>query len=167
MLALTGPRFPDRVRAFLLSVAVVDDPVSLVVIGAVYSRAISVAALAVALAIFAVVLVLRRAGIRYGAAYAVLGMAMWVAVLKSGVDPVVVGLAMGLLTYAYPAARTDLERASKAFRSFASSRPPSSPARPASASPRPCHPTSGCSSSTIPGPATSSYRCSRWPTPAS
>jgi Na+/H+ antiporter NhaA len=118
MLALTGPRFPDRVRAFLLSVAVVDDLVSLVVIGAVYSRAISAAALAVALVIFAVVLLLRRAGIRYGIAYAVLGAAMWVAVLKSGVDPVVVGLAMGLLTYAYPAARTDLERASEAFRSF-------------------------------------------------
>jgi Na+/H+ antiporter NhaA len=118
MLALTGPRFPDRVRAFLLSVAVVDDLVSLVVIGVVYSRAISVAALAVAVGIFAVVLVLRRAGIRYGIAYAVLGIAMWVAVLKSGVDPVVVGLVMGLLTYAYPAARTDLERASEAFRSF-------------------------------------------------
>ena len=40
MLALTGPRFPDRVRAFLLSVAVVDDLVSLVVIGVAYSKAV-------------------------------------------------------------------------------------------------------------------------------
>ena len=47
-----------------------------------------------------------------------LGIAAWVAVLKSGVDPVVVGLVMGLLTFAYPAARTDLERASDLFRSF-------------------------------------------------
>jgi protein-disulfide isomerase len=39
-------------------------------------------------------------------------------VLKSGVDPVVVGLVMGLSTGAYPAARTDLERASDLFRSF-------------------------------------------------
>ena len=118
MLALTGPRFPDRVRAFLLSVAVVDDLVSLVVIAVVYSRAISVAAILAALALFAVVLALRRAGIRYGIVYAAVGIATWVAVLKSGVDPVVVGLAMGLLTYAYPAARPDLERASEAFRSF-------------------------------------------------
>ncbi|MGH3398742.1 MAG: Na+/H+ antiporter NhaA [Streptosporangiaceae bacterium] len=118
MLALTGPRFPDRVRAFLLSVAVVDDLVSLAVIAGVYSRAISVAALVAAVALFAVVLVLRRAGVRYGIAYAAIGVATWVAVLKSGVDPVVVGLAMGLLTYAYPAARPDLERASEAFRSF-------------------------------------------------
>jgi Na+/H+ antiporter NhaA len=118
MLALTGPRFPDRVRAFLLSVAVVDDLVSLVVIGTAYTRALALAPLAAALGIFAVMLVLRRAGIRYGIVYAVLGIAAWAAVLKSGIDPVVVGLAMGLLTYAYPAARTDLERASEAFRSF-------------------------------------------------
>ncbi len=117
-LALTGPRFPDRVRAFLLSVAVVDDLVSLVVIGAAYSNAVKAVALAVAAGIFAVVLVLRRAGIRYGIVYALLGMAAWVAVLKSGVDPVVVGLVLGLMTFAYPAARTDLERASEAFRSF-------------------------------------------------
>jgi Na+/H+ antiporter NhaA len=117
-LALTGPRFPDRVRAFLLSVAVVDDLVSLVVIGAAYSKAVAVIPLAVAAGIFAVILALRRARIRYGILYAVAGIAAWVAVLKSGVDPVVVGLVLGLLTFAYPAARTDLERASDLFRSF-------------------------------------------------
>ena len=118
MLALTGPRFPDRVRVFLLSVAVVDDLVSLVVIGTVYTRALALAPLAAAIGIFAIILVLRRARIRHGIVYALLGIAAWVAVLKSGIDPVVVGLVMGLLTYAYPAARTDLERASDAFRSF-------------------------------------------------
>ena len=118
MLALTGPRFPDRVRAFLLSVAVVDDLVSLVVIGAAYSKALVLLPLVVAAGIFAVVLVLRRARVRAGVVYAVAGIASWVAVLKSGVDPVVVGLVMGLLTFAYPAARTDLERASDLFRLF-------------------------------------------------
>jgi Na+/H+ antiporter NhaA len=118
LLALTGPRFPDRVRAFLLSVAVVDDLVSLVVIGTAYTRSLAPAALAAAIGIFAVILVLRRARVRYGIVYAVAGIAAWVAVLKSGIDPVVVGLAMGLLTYAYPAARPDLERASEAFRNF-------------------------------------------------
>jgi Na+/H+ antiporter NhaA len=117
-LAVTGPWFPDRVRAFLLSVAVVDDLVSLVVIGAAYSKALVLVPLAAAAGIFAVILVLRRARIRYGIVYALLGIAAWVAVLKSGIDPVVVGLVMGLLTFAYPAARTDLERASDLFRSF-------------------------------------------------
>jgi Na+/H+ antiporter NhaA len=117
-LAMTGPRFPDRVRAFLLSVAVVDDLASLVVIGAAYSRAVALVPLGAAAGIFAVILVLRRAGIRYGIVYALLGIAAWVAMLKSGVDPVVVGLVLGLLTFAYPAARTDLERASDLFRRF-------------------------------------------------
>jgi Na+/H+ antiporter NhaA len=117
-LAVTGPRFPDRVRAFLLSVAVVDDLVSLVVIGAAYSKAVVLAPLGIAAGIFAVILLLRRARIRTGIIYAAAGIAAWVAVLKSGVDPVVVGLVMGLLTFAYPAARTDLERASDLFRSF-------------------------------------------------
>ena len=110
MLALTRPRFPDRVRAFLLSV---------VVIGTVYSRAVRLVPLAAAAArILAVVALVRRAGVRYGIVYALLGAGAWVAVLKSGVDPVVIGLVMALATYAYPAARTDLERASDLFRSF-------------------------------------------------
>ncbi|MGD0373501.1 MAG: Na+/H+ antiporter NhaA [Streptosporangiaceae bacterium] len=118
MLALARPRFPDRVRTFLLTVAVVDDLVSLVVIGTVYSRNVRLAALAIGAGVFGVILLVRRAGFRYGPGYATLGIIAWVAVFKSGVDPVVVGLAMGLLTYAYPAGRADLERATDLFRSF-------------------------------------------------
>src|SRR5712691_11587980 len=118
MLALAGPRFPERVRVFMLTFAVVDDIVSLIVIGLAYSRDVRPAALMIAAGIFGVMLLIRGAGVRYGLVYALLGIAAWVAVLKSGIDPVVVGLLMGLLTYAYPAARSDLERASDLFRSF-------------------------------------------------
>jgi Na+/H+ antiporter NhaA len=47
-----------------------------------------------------------------------LGIACWIALSKSGVDPVVIGLAIGLLTFAAPASRSDLERASDLFRLF-------------------------------------------------
>ena len=57
-------------------------------------------------------------GVRNGPAYLLLGVADWVAFFESGVDPVVVGLAMGLLAVAYPAARGDLEQASESFRQF-------------------------------------------------
>jgi Na+/H+ antiporter NhaA len=164
MLALTGPRFPDRVRAFLLSVAVVDDLASLVVIGAAYSKALVLVPLLAALGIFAVILVLRRLRIRYGIIYALAGIAAWVAVLKSGIDPVVVGLVMGLLTFAYPAARSARVTCSAAS---GSSPPETSPSQRGPDSPRRCRRTSGCSSSTTRGPAMSSCRCSRWPTPAS
>src|SRR6185437_8416665 len=53
-----------------------------------------------------------------GLVYAALGAVLWVALLKSGIDPILAGLVMGLLTYAYPAQRTDLERASDLFRLF-------------------------------------------------
>jgi Na+/H+ antiporter NhaA len=44
--------------------------------------------------------------------YLLLEIAAWVAFFRSGVDPVLVGLALGVLALAYPAARTDLEQAS-------------------------------------------------------
>jgi protein-disulfide isomerase len=75
-------------------------------------------ALSVGLGVFVVMLVARSAGVHNGAVYAALGATAWVAFLKAGVDPVVVGLAMGLLTIAYPAARADLERATDLFRVF-------------------------------------------------
>jgi len=65
-----------------------------------------------------VMLVARGRGVHNGAVYAVLGGAAWVSFLKSGVDPIVVGLAIGLVTIAYPAARADLERATDLFRVF-------------------------------------------------
>ncbi|HVV59404.1 MAG TPA: Na+/H+ antiporter NhaA [Gaiellaceae bacterium] len=118
LLALVGPRFPDRLRAFMLTVVVVDDVVALLVIAAFYTGAVSWWSLLVALGVLAVVLVVRAAGVRVGLVYMALGAAGWEALYKSGVDPVVAGLVLGLLTYAYPAARGDLERASDLFRLF-------------------------------------------------
>jgi Na+/H+ antiporter NhaA len=118
MLALVGPRFPDRLRAFMLTVVVIDDVLALVVIATVYSAHLALTALLAAVVIVGAILVARQVGVRYGLVYAVLGAATWVALFKSGVDPVVVGLVMGLLVYAYPAARGDLERATDLFRLF-------------------------------------------------
>jgi Na+/H+ antiporter NhaA len=118
LLALVRPRFADRMRAFMLTVLVADDVVALVVIATVYTEEVDVTALIVALALFAAVLVLRAVRVRRGVIYAVAGVAMWVAVLKAGIEPVVVGLTLGLLVYARPAARSDLERATEWFRRF-------------------------------------------------
>ena len=118
LLALVGPRFPDRLRAFLLTVLVVDDVVALVVIATVYTKTLHVVPLVAAVGFLGVVLVVRSAGVRTGLAYAALGAAAWVSLLKSGIEPVVIGLVMGLLAYAYPAPRSSLERASERFREF-------------------------------------------------
>jgi Na+/H+ antiporter NhaA len=118
VLSLVGPRFPDRLRAFLLTIVVVDDVVALVVIALVYSSEIAVGALLIAVGIFALTLLVRAAHVRYGLVYFALAAATWVALFESGVDPVVLGLAAGLITYAYPAGRGELERATDLFRSF-------------------------------------------------
>jgi protein-disulfide isomerase len=60
----------------------------------------------------------RARGVRSGPVYFLIGLAAWVAFFESGVDPIVVGLIFGLLTYAYPASRASLEEASEAFRTF-------------------------------------------------
>jgi Na+/H+ antiporter NhaA len=118
MLSLVGPRLSGRLRAFMLTLSVVDDVVALIVIATVYATVVHAISLAVAAGFLVVVLIVRAAGVRRGIVYLPLAVAMWVAVLKSGVDPVIVGLVMGLLTYAYPAARIDLERATDLFRGF-------------------------------------------------
>jgi len=118
LLALVGPRFPARLRAFMLTVAVVDDLVALAVIATVYTEDLAVRALLVAVGLFALLLAARGLRIRKGLVCGALGVATWVAMLKSGVDPIVVGLAMGLVTYAYPSSRSDLEHATERFREF-------------------------------------------------
>lgn len=117
-LALLGKRLPEALRTFLLTVAIVDDVVALAVIAFAYSDSLSWPALLVALAIFVAVLVMRRVGVGSGVVYVVLAVALWVALLESGIDPVVTGLAFALVTYAYPVSRTDLERTSGLFRLF-------------------------------------------------
>jgi Na+/H+ antiporter NhaA len=118
LLALVGSRVPFRLRAFVLTFSVADDVIALIVIATVYAAHVDVSALVEAVAIFGLVLLALRLRIHRGVVYAVIGVATWIALSKSGVDPIVVGLAMGLLTYAGPAARTDLERASDLFRMF-------------------------------------------------
>jgi Na+/H+ antiporter NhaA len=118
VLALIRPPFPERSRVFLLTVVIVDDIVALVVVATVYSGHVSWVPLGVAAGLVATMTVLVVQRVRRGTIYLLLAIPAWVALSKSGVDPVVLGLAMGLLTYAAPAARPDLERATQLFRGF-------------------------------------------------
>ena len=118
MLALVGRKLPDRVRTYLLTFAIVDDLAGLAVIAIVYSAPVRWGPLLAGLLLLGVALALRQVDLRNGAVYALIGVAAWVFFFKSGIDPIVVGLFMGLLTVAYPATRRDLEEASEVFRRF-------------------------------------------------
>ena len=119
LLALAAPRGSTRLRVFLLTLAVVDDLCALLVIATAYSEHVSPDGAghrrrAVRRA--------RRAALRAGRARPRpppwSATALWVAMFKSGIHPTIAGLAIGLVTSAYPPARGDLERASETFRSF-------------------------------------------------
>ena len=113
-----GSRLPDRVRTYLLTFSVVDDLAGLAVIAVFYSSNVRWLPLLIGTALLTVDGWLIRRGVRNGPAYLLLGLAAWVAFFESGVDPIVSGLVIGLLTCAYPAARTDLQQATDAFRLF-------------------------------------------------
>ncbi len=118
LLALLGRHAPERLRGFILTLTVVDDIVGLVVIATVYTHHLTVAPLIIAAALMALAALAASRRIHYGLLYFALAAASWVALVESGVDPVVVGLAAGLIAYAAPPARTDLERTSDLFRDF-------------------------------------------------
>jgi Na+/H+ antiporter NhaA len=118
VLALAAPG-ATRLRVRLLTLVVVDDLVALLVIATVYTEHVDVVALALAAGLLCAMTAVRHvpAGWRQPAA-ALLGVAAWVALQRSGIDPLITGLAIGLAVSASPPARGDLERATELTRSF-------------------------------------------------
>jgi Na+/H+ antiporter NhaA len=118
LLLVVGRDVPDRVRTFLLTVFVVDDIVALLVIAVVYADDVDMRYLALAVALFGLFILAKR--LRFGtpASLVVIGIAVWASMLGSGIEPVVSGLAIGLVAPAYTPAREDLEEASGLFRQF-------------------------------------------------
>jgi Na+/H+ antiporter NhaA len=117
-LALLAPR-GTRLRLRLLTLAVVDDLVALLVIAIVYTDHVSMLPLLLSIGFFLLLLTLRWVPFAWRTQAAiVLGVALWVALFESGIDPLVAGLAIGLVTTAYQPARSDLERATELTRSF-------------------------------------------------
>ena len=118
VLALVAPG-GTRLRVRLLTVAVFDDLVALLVIATVYTEDVSMTALIVAVGLFAALFALRFVRMAWrGPVAALIGVAVWVALHESGIDPVIAGLAVGLITAAYPPVRADLEQVTELARSF-------------------------------------------------
>jgi Na+/H+ antiporter NhaA len=105
VLALFGPRCPDRLRLFLLTLAIVDDIGAISVMAIFYSGELDLAALAVAAALLAVLVGLRWAGVWRLTPYVVTGIALWVAVHASGVHATLAGVLVGLLLPSKPPER--------------------------------------------------------------
>jgi Na+:H+ antiporter, NhaA family len=110
VLALLGSRVPAALKVFLLTLAVVDDLGSIAVVALFYSRGVDLVALAAAAGLLALVALLVRAGIWWLPLHVGLGLALWLAMWRSGVSPALAGVAMGLLTPARPTAHPEVAR---------------------------------------------------------
>jgi len=92
VLSLLGKRVPTALKAFLLSVAIFDDLGAIAVIALFYTDELSLLALAVGAGLAVGLIALNRAGVIRPAAYVLIGIPLWVALLKSGVHATLAGV---------------------------------------------------------------------------
>jgi Na+:H+ antiporter, NhaA family len=100
VLTLLGPRVPASLKLFLTTVAIVDDMGAVAIIALAYTAAISGPALLAALLILGAMLGLGKLGVRALWPYLLLALALWLAVLLSGVHATIAGV---LAAFAIPA----------------------------------------------------------------
>jgi NhaA family Na+:H+ antiporter len=102
VVSLLGARVPLAAKVFMLTLAVADDIGAIAVIAVFYSGSLAWGWFAAALAGLGVILVMRRNDVQALAPYLAVGATIWLALLESGVHATLAGVALGLLTPAWP-----------------------------------------------------------------
>jgi NhaA family Na+:H+ antiporter len=97
VLAVIGTALPAALRAFLLTLAVVDDLIAILIIAVFFTSMINFAALAGAAACLVLFWLLLRIGVRGWYVYVPLALVIWALMLNSGVHATIAGVAMGLM----------------------------------------------------------------------
>ncbi len=96
ILAMLGPRVPVALKVFLMTLAILDDLVAIVIIALFYTSGLSLASLAAAAVVIALMTGLKLAGARSASPFILLGVLLWVCVLKSGVHATLAGVITAL-----------------------------------------------------------------------
>jgi len=97
VLALLGSRVPVGMKLLLSTIAVVDDLIAILIIAVFYSHGMSFVALGLAALVLVAMMLLNRSRVTALWPYLLLGVVLWVCVLKSGVHATLAGVATGLM----------------------------------------------------------------------
>jgi len=96
ILALLGSRVPAALKLFLLAVAIIDDIGAIIIIAIFYSGTLSLMSFAIAGAAIVALALLNWRGVTAATPYILIGMVLWVAVLKSGVHSTLAGIVLAI-----------------------------------------------------------------------
>jgi NhaA family Na+:H+ antiporter len=100
ILVLLAWRIPRGLIIFLTALAIADDLGAVLVIALFYTQTIDMTLLGVAIALLGVLVIFNRGGIRHPLPYAIVGIVLWLALLKSGIHATLAGI---LLAFTIPA----------------------------------------------------------------
>jgi Na+:H+ antiporter, NhaA family len=97
VLSLVGRRAPPALRMLLLTLAIVDDIIAILIIATFYSGGIAMSGLAIVASALVVLWIIQRFAVRHPLAYVLPGVLLWFGMFRAGIHPTLAGVAFGML----------------------------------------------------------------------
>ena len=97
ILSLLGNRVPISLKIFLMALAIIDDLGAIVIIALFYTTELSTMSITIAAIALIILFIMNRMSVAIKSAYIVVGIILWVSVLKSGVHATLAGVALAFM----------------------------------------------------------------------